>query len=511
MPPSALRWVEEDQNVSQHEAGRFLSWRLGAAEVVAALPSRESFEALLNFGLRLEGRVLQRSVELLGQEAASLIRDGDGSIAERLFQVAESSEQPWQRLAAIGAIGYLASEGLLPPGAVDQLARLIDRGKMTGVDRSHLVRAVAHLPSSAVSEVLLRRLREEARGGGEESVRWGVFVAIARFGALEADMEILRSEFGLSREGKAWKLDETFERPDYWVNVVGAMYLQRPTLWARPFSQVLRRGSWSEAERAAAIVRAEASAADRKNVPEVVKAALVARSVVASAPWGRLGGVLRAAGQVAGVQLARSRARTSWRRWEERHVTMLAEALGEAQNIDGEASDLIVDWLLEVIEYPVYSTRAAAYRAIKRLAPEKLQAAHDQWAASANSGERERAAESAAWVELPAWEILEADVEPSVRAALSRSRVDHRNRGWAEQYCERLRIVNPESNLEILAAWPYAEALKRVGDDETIERLRSIQTLATSSNTRKWLSQIIGGVATRWQDVLKERDRERSL
>ncbi len=74
------------------------------------------------------------------------------------------------------------------------------------------------------------------------------------------------------------------------------------------------------------------------------------------------------------------------------------------------------------------------------------------------------------------YDRLATDPEPEVRQAAQRTRQERRKRLWAEAYLTRVMQTmqaRTHSNADVLAAWPYMEALKRVDDDTTISMVRT--------------------------------------
>ena len=131
-----------------------------------------------------------------------------------------------------------------------------------------------------------------------------------------------------------------------------------------------------------------------------------------------------------------------------------------------------------------YQVRRAAYRGLQWTAAPLLQQWCWTWAASAGRSLRLRAAEASAWL-LPdgeqgktyvtLYDRLATDPEPEVRQAAQRMRQERRKRLWAEAYLTHMLQVlqdGTHSNADMLAAWPYMESVKRVGDDTMIRTAR---------------------------------------
>jgi hypothetical protein len=508
LPSTAERWVTEDHNMSYLDAGASLSWRLGTSAIVAAVPSRASFATLLNFGFRYDGHVMQRLVDLLGAQAAELLRNGDTSVPSLLLQAAGPHSPGWRRAAALGALEDLALEEDLPPGFVDQLAELLDDGTLDGYSRQVLIRTIGVMGVSPANATLTARLRQEAEESIDQDVRWAALGALGRLQALVEDSRLMANALGLKLEGRTWTVGPQTEMPDGWVRTVGILYSQHPTKWAQPISQAIRRGGWVQAERAARVVFFVHSRVGAKSVPRSVRAALIARTVTEDPFRGRSSEMVYVSARMAPGALASSRARKEWSTWDNSSVIRLAESFGAADEISERDNESMVNWLVDISTSSTYSVRRAAYRALARKATQAFEIEQSKWTRSMSAFDRQRAAEAGAWMPDPDWKALKADEEPSVRAAVERSRADRRDREWADLYVERLREVDPGSNAAILAAWPYAEALKRIGDESTSQQLEVLVNLGNALNTRSWLRQILADVDKRVEGLLKERNQD---
>src|SRR5262249_17763537 len=130
---------------------------------------------------------------------------------------------------------------------------------------------------------------------------------------------------------------------------------------------------------------------------------------------------------------------------------------------------------------------------------------------------RVRAAESCAWL-VPEGEqeksyetlfhLLATDSEPEVRQAAMRTRQERRKRLWAQAYLTRMMQVTRAGalfNTDVLAAWPYAEALKRVGDDATLKTVRTaLGTHGLPPHIRHWYQLILKETGEGWEKAMKK-------
>jgi len=507
LPPTAISWVVEDVDMSRGEAGASLTWRLGASEVVAAVPTMDSFRTLLNFGFRYEGHVLERSVDLLAARGVELARGKGASVEESLLTAAISTPQNWTRVGAIGALQEMAALELLSPRSVDLLEQVADGLAIEPHSREQLLRTLGIIARSRVSESLAALLRAEATAGATANVRWAALGALARLGALAEDGDLLTSALGLRMKDGNWVLTPDFALSEGWVEAVGVLYSRDPERWADLLAEAIRRGQWIVAENAAHVTRFVHDRPDAPLLPEAIENALIARLTEGGPFQEVLYSVLDTAGQLIPSTLVRSSLGRSWKDWQNSRVSVLARAMGESLQVQDQDQALIAEWLLDLVEHPAYSVRRAAYRALVRLAPDRLAAEQRRWTRSRLASRRTRAAEAASWVIMPDWSKLEFDPESDIREAVRVSRQDHLHRTWAKQYVGKLAEVDPASNEAILAAWPYAEALKKIGDEDAAEQITDLLE-KRPLNMKMWLRQIREAIDKRVEDLMKERDRD---
>src|SRR5207247_877386 len=127
---------------------------------------------------------------------------------------------------------------------------------------------------------------------------------------------------------------------------------------------------------------------------------------------------------------------------------------------------------------------------------------------------RQRAAEAWAWLPTDSadsqinariYQSLAADREKAVRETVNRTLEERRKREWAEEYLTRVRQVTGKTNEEVLAAWRYAQALTQVGDDTSIQILRTdLRTRLLSPNQRHWFKRIVKDTNEGWQKAIKK-------
>jgi hypothetical protein len=500
------------------DEGERVSAHVGAIALAHASESRSGFEALLGFGMVREGGVLISLIDALADNAAALIRAGDTTAVEQLWQTAQAGQPEFRRTAAAAALGRLIRRRLLHPLPEARVLGLLRDGSLDAYARREVLDALGYPPPGALPAEILRTVRrfidgapsgDGTAGAGRQSVDFRAVAlgVLARQGLLESEPEMLRPHLGLRSEGATWRLDQS-GRVSGAPALVGMLYSARPEAFSGPASDLLRAGDWIAVAQLTPFLRdGPRPAADSVSTALVERVrqsppgsgepdllpllARIAPERVASESWGDLSGwppQARAA-------LAGALALTSPSVNPTQRTGLLVVLMGDGQ----------------------YGVRREAYRALGKLDPDELHSLCASWASSTESSVqpadrpfvvdlRRRAAEGAAWLEAPPPEgpvaDLAEDPEPEVRDTFARCQRERREREWAATCLEHVLGVRDETAL--LRAWRYARALERTGDDETLEQLEHHRRLPDlPPGIRNWLGRLIKKLRARWDEVTR--------
>ena len=114
LPQTVLRHVTEPFNADPERDSQEWAWRLSATDLAQSAATWQAFEALLDFGLTVGGKVLQKSADALTVVAVALARAGETRAVEKLVEIVTSGREPRHRLAAASALRIVARAELLP-------------------------------------------------------------------------------------------------------------------------------------------------------------------------------------------------------------------------------------------------------------------------------------------------------------------------------------------------------------------------------------------------------------
>ena len=515
MPPRVRELIAgEFGSMSEDDAER-LSSHVSAIAVARASASSSAFEALLAFNLIRKGGVLISLLDALDETAAALIRGGDSSIGERLWQATALGQPDYRRAAAAAALGRMLRRGLLHALPADRLAALVEDETLDRYARRVVLESLGHLPSGEIppqiDRVLRRALSDTSppAGNGEPhgaDFRPVALAALARLGLLTSDPDALLQHLGLRLEGDTWRYDRRPVRPGV-ATVVGILYAREPARFAPAAADLLREEDWTVVVQLADFLRSGPRPAH-----ELIISAILERVRRAGPEMGEPD-ILPLLADLAPGRIASE----SWSGmfiWPPQMRAALADALdrpGLADDLDRRTNLLLV-----LMGDGQYGVRRAAFRAMARSSQEKLRSVCTAWAVLTEENVqpavrpfmidmRRRAAEAAAWLDWipPNGPVanLVFDPEPDVRETFVRCQRERHERDWAEGYLGN--VLAACNGVSLLKAWKYGRALERVGDDEALERLEQQRRQDCPPEIRHWLGRIIKKLRARWDDVTR--------
>jgi hypothetical protein len=487
-----------------------------AIQLARGAASEEALVALLDYKRFHTTGVLIGLVDALADTVEALVRSGNLSALKTLLAVARPhpGANHDQRSASGAALARLVRRKVVPDVPASEILALANDPGLHPFPRRQLLDALAYLPPGALDPGTLDLLRGVARGtvslagdegGGGEYERWEAVAlrVLARYGYLADDEGMLGECLGLELDGAGWQLAERRRRGAEEAYVLGLLYAGHPTSFAPAIAGLLKIGDWPVVARLVAPLR------DTRPVSPVVIDALVERS--ARARDGRMAepdllGLLAA---VAPERLA-SEDWPELRDWPPPARSALANALGAAGELSGEPQRRRLQHLAVLMEDGQYGVRRAAYRAMAAVAPRELEGLCLTWGCLAGPSAvelRQRAAEGIAWCRpgdaFRQLAALESDPEPSVREAFERCSGERSEREWAASCLERVQAVRDGDG--VLAAWRYARALERLGDDWVLQELEQRQREeGLPPAVRYWLDRLSDHVRKRWEEVTRQ-------
>src|SRR6266567_4094889 len=455
LPDDVLASITEHYDAKQpdttSQTSAEISVRLGAVKVAQSAASMQAFEALLACGLTFDGKPL-----------------------------------------------------------LDILLTQHDRDSF---ERSIIVSTLALQQS--LPDALLLQLKQWAQERDDE-------LALQSFSIL-AQRDLLLSEktllqrLGLSRDEVEVTRTPVLSRADWRTHIIGLLYLSHPETFVPLVADLIKTLPWASAIQLFGKLNAFDDERAQQPLPRELVVALIERVRQRQPRTEAELDLIRLTAHLIPEDLALEPWDRSWQDWLPEARAALADALGTLHEISHAADTQRVRLLQVLMSDGHYLVRRAAYRGLQQCAAHLLQQWCWTWALSDERALRVRAAEACAWL-VPEGEqgntyvtlfhLLAADPEPEVRRAAMRIRQERRKRLWAQAYLTHVMQVmqgGTLSNADVLAAWPYAEALKRVGDDTTLQTLRGAQgTYDLPPHIRHWYSLILKETGEGWEKAMKK-------
>jgi hypothetical protein len=505
LPAAVSRLVVE--RYDETESGSLGKWadRTAAIKVAANSPSNSAFDALLQFGLTYKGQTLTASSEALATVSSALVTAGETSIPKRLADVAEKSPAPHQRSAAIYALAVLSHQAKLSRHEHRLFELLVFDHDLDLYTRGLAISGLAALKRKPLSERVSTSLLDWARNK-EDWLGWRSLEALAERGRLLKQPEILAERVGLVASSSHWEFRPRPNLSRWAAYVIGLLYSRSPNEFAEAAADLLTNGSWEHVFQTVEFLETT-HARGSKRVPPQVVAALLARIKREQKSSSAELHIFNVAARLVPNRLVREDWEALWSDWMPESRSALAEALRNSDGLDLEGNERAVGLLLSLLRDGQYAVRRAAYMGLARRSPRSLYAFCRSATPSTEAELRKRAAEATAFLQNDAEfedieDALQTDSERAVRQAAQRARLDRQRSLWASQYLERARKVQTDDNSELLAAWPYGQALRNIGDDSVMASLREMLNQAgRPPNVRYWLLSLIKEIERNWRKV----------
>jgi hypothetical protein len=512
LPPEVLPWIVETFDAqSSHPSSAELVARMGAVEVAHSVASVQAFEALLGCGLTFGGQPLLASVEALADVALVLAREGNSAVIETLVDTAVHHPNNARRMAAGRALENLAAEDLLPmQSAAPLLEALLTQEERDPYERSFLVAALAHIDT--LPKELLLRLKQWARDR-DDWLAIQSFAVLAQRDALLQEEDLLE-RLGLQREAETGRVLSTATRTDWRAHVIGLLYQRHPEILAPAVTRLIETLPWASAIQIIGKLHPSSSSEEQPPLSEELADALMKRIQQRQTRTSAELDLIYRVGELLPERMAQEHWDNVWNDWLPDARAALADTLGSGRTTSTEADSHTVRLLLLLTADGQYAVRRASYRGLARRSLNLLQLQCWAWAESDQRELRQRAAEACAW--LPGaeeqnsaygdlYQLLVSDPEPVVRRTATLTLQERRKRQWAEEYLNRVLHRSDSSNVGVLATWCYAEALKRVGDDTTLQTLRTaLRDHLLPPHIRHWYQLIFKETQEGWQKAMKK-------
>ena len=489
--------------------------RMAAVRMAQSAASREAFDALLDFGLTIQGQAPMQTVEALADVALCLVRNGDlGVVGELVESVVERKEEH-QRIAAVDALRHIAL--VFPSLLSEHIGRLIPLlydTKREAHERGTLLNTLGYLQDWPIPDELLRDLETWAR----EPERWvggGSLETLARHGHLYENHGMLREVLGLRQVSGQWDLGPGIERFEWSSYIIGLLYYSHPDEFAPAIASLLQTSDYFHVPQVFRWLVPSHRGPKRPPLPQAVRDAIIGRIHRGQSQNSSETSGFRVLTELAPHDLVGEDWQAVWDQWMPDSRVALGDALGET-NLPTCLLDQAVANLQALASDGQYAARRAAFRGLARQSMDALCRLCLSWSDAPSRELRQRAAEACGWLDRSGsqdgtdafdelYQALSIDPERTVREAARRTWEERRRRQWAAQYLSRVLDTQGLDNEEMLNAWRYGEALARTGDDICIAALRHrLETSQCPPNVRYWLREILNKLQENWRRVTQE-------
>ncbi|MCL5959780.1 MAG: hypothetical protein M1358_10810 [Chloroflexi bacterium] len=513
IPPTVLAWVTDRYDMVDNDHSGEWAPRLAAVKVAHSSASRQAFEALLDFGLTINGKALVQTGDALAELAGMLAAEGQQSIGDVLVDTVTDSTSEPHREAAAGALELMAATGLLPATHSRRLATLLSDEKRAPFERSLLVITLSYLHPEQPTVDFSERLRVWAIER-EDALGWRSIEALARHGQLLLYPDILSKRLSIQRVGTGWDLLPAASCTGWAASVIGELYSKDIATFSAAVASVLWTQDWLSAVELIYRLNRTHGRSNQPALPVQVEEALVGRTRKLQTQTGAELGIFTCLARLAPEALVHERWEDIWADWLPQARGALADALGEAKCATPKARDRAVQLLNNLVRDGQYAVRRSAYRGMAKQSPNSLRTNYITWSSAPIVELRQRAAEAYVWVESDkrktavlgrTYRRLAVDPERTVREAADRAGIERRERLLAERYLSHIVGVGGRTNKEILSAWRYGHALTQVGNDVSVRELRKhLTTRPLPPHVRYWVERIMKGISDRWREVTRK-------
>ncbi len=503
LPKFVTELIENEYDCNSSDINSFLL-REGASSIARSSASYQAFKALLNFGYTYEGKVLLNISEALAEVAVYLCNSGNEHIIPNLLDRISRQNEPRHREASCRAIARLGSSGLFPASHAHLLIQSIQDKDLPDFARADLISALHGLELSSDSKIV-SKITELAKNSTEIRIVWECCVFLIRQPFWEKFTGIVRDRIGLNIDSIVPIDKELYNGWRAWL--VGELFLRSPSHFSKELAFILRNCEDNTCYQIARCLQRTSDFTD-----EVVDA-IEFRIINDHTPYQSYTFLFDLLARIDLSRLLSTSVLKSQEYWSVESKVAFATALGNATTSDTTCSALRMTILDALIGDGALPVRRAANLAMLRCDSDAFVKIWRYRARSTDLQLRLRAAESIEFLPKSIWsnmsdndiQQLKQDSYRAVRGAIEDA-FEHADRRWRANFClNRIKEVKGTSNNEMFAAFPYGEALKRCGDNETIESLTMyLLEEKLPPNVLTWVRQIIKAIEKSRDDNKRE-------
>lgn len=497
LPPNLLELVATPEPFGDDDSG----WvrHLGMIAIARSCSDRDSFDALLNFGLTRSGGVLLSTLRAIVDCALNRIREGDKDVVEKVLSKTSVESRKHHREAAISAFCSLAIEGEVPDELLANLWEFAVDVELDEFSRCSSLEAIG-LANYKLTPEQLGVLSNLAQFN-DTDVGWRAFeVLVRRDEGHEDDWQA--NKLGIEKRSNGLIVKDPANVTWWQAFLISLQFRERPQELAHCFATIVAKAPND------AMYQTLDSLMEFGGRFDVVARALV-RRIRDSNGYGRtdteLFHVLQMVSEKKLLTLAKA---YEVKAWLPIARTALCESIGRIA-IDGRSnSEEALAWLRSFTGDASFQVRRSAYRALSKADPDRLGIFCSALCRSSNIETRKRGAECAAWLPRDRYpdQAVEQlglgwDRESKVRDVWKGIIHQRRNRQLSQDYLNKLLTGCVEDN-GVLNTYRYARALELLGDDETIDSIKNFLEKGTfRPNVRHFLKRLHKTIKKNWKKV----------
>lgn len=509
--------VTERVDLQDEDPSSELARRISAQRVAKSTGTWSGFELLLRFGMTYDGKVLRQTTNALGELAIHLARENPSRVVTRLLSGMSMEAEEHHRIASSAAIEQVATRyGDYIDGHADVLINYCQEEAREDYERAAILGALGRSTKWRPEGAFLQKLESWA----QVPDRWvggASLELLGRKGALAEADNLLKDSIGLRQRGDRWELAAEGVDNEWQGFFVGMLYDRDPERFLPALTGVLSAGELGDVLQASVWLRKHYG--DTREPPSQKLIDTILQRISASqSRYFAETDLFELVGDLAFSALVDEPWENRWEEWLPDARVALVETLRKSHARSNEESR-VANLLQRLAADGNYAVRRAAYRALSEGYPDRLRALAASWMDAKSLEMKKRAAEARGWLagyfaqvdegskgnEHDALADMSAHPEPEVRASLKQGIDEGRRQAWSGKYRDEVAGAVGSAAKDSLAARPYGDALGAIGDDSTIDELRSIAAdVNIAPHLKHWVGEIVGSARKSWRKRTKE-------
>jgi hypothetical protein len=430
--------------------------------------------------------------------AVCLVKQQDLSVIDELTTAMTQSKSQLERELSATAIAKLVNAKLLDARIVKHIAVWVEDSSLPEYSRRELIQSLRDLDGDALNDLwpAIIRVAEE---NGESEAQWSAVDLIIRQPDWSQWEPIIWRKVGWSvssGELPGEKVDLNGWRA--WL--VGQMLVHDPKRFAKAAAYVLAKCDNNSSYQLARCLQRCST------IPTAVLDALVDRIDANIRPHYAETHLFRMLAKASAERFLSDDLASKWSSWPPESKVAFLLAHLQVDQTDAAVVSKSLSFMAGAIGDSSTQVRRTAYRCISCINCDALRDLCRDWSKSDSVDVRLRAAEALQWVP---YELLKnesfldtlmLDRVRLVRVVCDKSYQESRKTAWRRSYIERVKSVVTPDHQSLFAAYPYGEALIRLGDDVTLNDIQKhLNETPLPPNVFNWLKRICRDIEKKLQ------------